>query len=163
MQENKLVRAAVLLAVAVLIQQIRILVPLPVLVSTVLIGTVVNACLALAVRFTSLRMALEMTLILPVIAFLQGHLLLAMLIPVVFLGNATFALCCAKIRGRLLFLAGPVLKTLVMILGTMVVIRLFGIAPNLGSKIIMTMTWPQLVTGVLGLILANIIASRLEP
>ena len=93
MQQQKLVRAALLLAIAVVIQQIRLLVPLPVLVSTLIIGTVVNACLALAARFTTLTLAMEMTILLPVIAFLQGHLLLAILIPVVFLGNAAYILC----------------------------------------------------------------------
>ena len=162
MQERKLVRAALLLAIAVLIQQIRLLVPLPVLVSTLLIGTVVNACLALAARLTSLSLALEMTLLLPIIAFLQGHLLLAMLIPVVFLGNAVFVLCCCKLRWKLLLLAGPLLKTGMMILGTTLVIKLFHIAPNLGSKIILTMTWPQLVTGVLGLLLGGLVENRLQ-
>ena len=163
MQQQKLVRAALLLAIAVLIQQIRLLVPLPVLVSTLIIGTVVNACLALAARFTTLTLAMEMTILLPVIAFLQGHLLLAVLIPVVFLGNAAYILCCAKLPGKFLLVTGPLLKTVVMIAGTFVVIRLFNINANLGSKILLTMTWPQLVTGVLGLALAKMIEKRLEP
>ena len=162
MQERKLVRAAILLAIAILIQQIRILVPLPVLVATLLIGTVVNACLALAAHFTSLSLALEMTLILPVIAFLQGHLLLVFLIPIVFLGNATFVLCCYKLKNRAVLFTAPLLKTVVMMAGTYVVISLFNIAPNIANKILMTMTWPQLITGILGIVLANILGTRLE-
>ena len=54
------------------------------------------------------------------------------------------------------------LKTVVMMAGTYVVISLFNIAPNIANKILMTMTWPQLVTGILGIVLANILGTRLE-
>ena len=60
-----LVRGALLLSLAVIVQQLRLILPLPTLITTLLIGTVVNAALVLAARFTGLFTAVAMCLALP--------------------------------------------------------------------------------------------------
>ena len=80
-----IVRGAMLLATAVIVQEIRLFLPLPPLLSIFVVGTLVNAVLVVAARFTGLLAAALISFLLPVIALLQGHLAVPLLIPVIFL------------------------------------------------------------------------------
>src|SRR5574344_1600828 len=82
-KQIKLVRAALLLAIALLSQQLRFILPLPKILDTLVIGTLVNASLVLTAHYTDLFLAAITTIALPIVAFLQGHLPIPMLIPVV--------------------------------------------------------------------------------
>ncbi|MCF0139929.1 MAG: hypothetical protein HUJ81_07505 [Acidaminococcus fermentans] len=64
-----LVRGALLLAIGALSQQLRLVLPLPVPVMTLLIGTLVNATLVLAGRYTTRVLAWTICVALAVIAF----------------------------------------------------------------------------------------------
>ena len=67
-----LVRGGLLLAIGVLSQQLRLVLPLPVPVMTLLIGTLVNATLVLAGRFTTRVLAWTICWALAIIAFSRG-------------------------------------------------------------------------------------------
>ena len=90
-QRNRaLVRAALCLAIAVVAQALRVFLPLPPIASMLLIGTVVNLCLCFAVWGSGILYAGIICLLLPVFAFLQGHLPVLPMVAVVFLGNLVF-------------------------------------------------------------------------
>lgn len=161
MTDNKMARAGFLLAIAVVVQQLRVLLPLPTPVTTLLIGTIVNCVLALAVKFTSLSWALRLSLVLPCIAFVQGYLFMIFQIPVVFLANGIYVWVYSKGQNKSVLLVAPLVKTLAMAVFILVVANLFGMEGKLNSKLIFMMCWPQLITGILGLLLARIIATRL--
>ena len=112
---HTLTRAALLLAAALCIQQLRVVLPLPVILMTLLIGTGVNTVLILAAATTSRKACLVMNLALPCVAFLQGHIPLFML-PVIFAGNAVYTFgYVPEVPLRRSVLRAPVVKTAVMV------------------------------------------------
>mgnify|MGYP000034307278 CR=1 FL=1 len=84
------------LAFALMVQQLRILLPLPPFVMTLIIGSLVNLSLVLAGRFTAPAVIWAMSAALPAVAFMQGHLALPFMIPVVFFSNAAYAFSVKK-------------------------------------------------------------------
>ena len=165
-KQIKLVRAALLLAIALLAQQLRLVLPLPkfldtLLIGTLLIGTLVNASHVLTAHYTSLFLAAITTAALPIVAFLQGHLPIALLIPVVFAGNFLFVLLCYFIRNRSVYLIAPLLKTLAIYGGALFMLKFLGLPAAKIEAIVLALSWPQLFTGILGIILAKVIEKRL--
>lgn len=159
---KELTRAALLVAVALMAQSLRFLLPLPGLVSMFIIGTLVNMCLVLLSRLSSLRYAVSGSAILPCVAYLQGQLPLVPMIPVVFLGNLVLILIAHKEKGVRLLLLGPILKTLALWAGTGLVLSLFQIQGLPAMFLQMMMSWPQLVTAITGIILAKIVSRRVN-
>jgi len=157
-----LVRGALLLALAVVVQQLRLILPLPTLMTTLLIGTVVNATLVLAARFAGLFTAVAMCLALPIIAFMQGHLPLVFLIPIVFIGNFILVILCNKWWRKPVFLIAPIAKASVMYLGAVFLFKIFAINAPMAKIILVVMSWPQLVTAFLGILLARFLEKRLS-
>ena len=161
-KQIKLVRAALLLAIALLSQQLRFILPLPKILDTLVIGTLVNATLVLTAHYTDLFLAAITTIALPIVAFLQGHLPIPMLIPVVFFGNFVFMIMCYFIRNKSIILIGPLLKTLTIYGSALWVLNILKLPQEKISALVLTLSWPQLVTGILGIILAGTIENRLE-
>jgi hypothetical protein len=163
--ENKvrmLVRGALLLALAVVVQQLRLILPLPTIITTLLIGTVVNAALVLAARFTGLFTAVAMCLALPIIAFLQGQLPLVFLIPIVFVGNFVLVVLCNKWWCKSVLVIAPIAKTSAMYLGAVVLFKFFAVNTSMAKFILIAMSWPQLLTAFLGILLAKFLEKRLS-
>ncbi|HBX75079.1 MAG TPA: hypothetical protein DEG55_02900, partial [Acidaminococcaceae bacterium] len=114
-QHNRaLVRAALCLAVAAIMQALRVLIPLPPIVSMLLIGTVVNLCLCFAVWGSGILYAGMIGLLLPVFAFLQGHLPLLPMVAVVFLGNLVFCLVVQQRKRWKHYVFAPLLKAVTL-------------------------------------------------
>ena len=157
-----LVRGALLLALAVVVQQLRLILPLPTLITTLLIGTVVNAALVLAARFTGLFTAVAMCLALPIIAFLQGQLPLVFLIPIVFIGNFILVILCNKWWVKPILLIAPIAKTSAMYLGAVVLFKIFAVNTPMAKFILIAMSWPQLLTAFFGILLARFLEKRLS-
>lgn len=150
-----LVRGGLLLAVGVLSQQLRLVLPLPVPVMTLLIGTLVNATLVLAGRFT--------TRVLAIIAFFQGHIL-GPVVPVIALGNGMYVeLTRGAVRGPALYLGAPLGKTLVLGIGMVGALHLLQLPWGAVAKTLALFLPLQLATGVLGLMLAKGVEQRLQP
>ena len=156
-ETQQLVRAALLLAVALVVQGLRFVLPLPGLVTMFVIGTVVNACLVLTVRRTRLRLAAVSSLLLPMVAYMQGQLALAPMIAIVFAGNLVLCLVAHRLHGWRLYLAGPLLKTLFLWAGTGLVLNLLHLGGPVAHVMQLMMSWPQLVTAFLGILLAEVV------
>ena len=149
-QARDLARAAILLAIAALVQWIRLVLPLPPVVSLLLIGTVVNLCLCLSVWSSSLKLTAVSCLLLPVFAYVQGHLAFWPLVPVIFAGNLAYCLAVHQAAGWK-DVWPPLLKALVLWGGTGLAASLFHLPAGLRQALLLTMALPQWTTAALGL------------
>ena len=157
MNTKSLVVGALLVAIAVILQAGRLVMPLPPLFTTFIIGTLVNMMLVLCVRLNGFASAMVLSILLPIFAYVQGQLLLPMLILVVALGNILFAYCvkCWE-QATLAYLIPPAVKAVSMCAAAYVVICFLGIESVAIQKgILFAMSVPQLVTGVTGLLCAK--------
>ena len=162
LMHKQLTRAAILIAVALAAQGLRFILPLPGLVTMFLIGSLMNMCLVLMARLSSLRYAVPGSVILPCVAYLQGQLPFIPMIPVVFAGNLVLVLVAHKEQGWRLLLLGPLLKTLALWAGTGLVLSMLQLHGVAVRTLQTMMSWPQLVTAFSGIILAGIVLKRVN-
>ena len=97
---RNLVRGAILLALAVVLQGMRLIIPVPTPISMFLIGSAVNACLVLIARTTGRTQGVTAAVLLPVFAWLEGMLPLWFFIFPVMVGNMVFVLLVNAAKGR---------------------------------------------------------------
>lgn len=161
-KHKMIVRGALLLAVALMAQQLRLILPLPMLVTTFIIGTVVNAVLVMAARSAEIFPAVAIAILLPVVAFMQGQLPLALLIPVVALGNIVFVVLCNRWWATPIFVVAPITKVFVLYLSTTLVLMSFNVPETIMTGILAAMGWPQLITAILGVLLAAAVEKRIN-
>ena len=160
-QARNLARAAVLLAIASIVQWVRLLLPLPPIASMLLVGTVVNLCLCLSVWSSSLKLTAVSCLLLPVFAYLQGHLAFWPLIPVIFVGNLVYCLSLHKATGWKYALP-PILKAIVLWSGTGLAATLFHVPDAIRQTLMIVMAIPQWTTAALGLVVGLFLWQRLR-
>ena len=156
-----LARGSVLLTMAIVAQEIRLFLPLPPLLSIIVIGTMLNAIMVMAVRYASLTSAIIISAVLPLFAFMQGHVILPLMIPVIFLGNLVLVLVCDKFWGKGIIILAPVLKTVTLYMLSRVLLSMLGLQNKVVDAILLGMGWPQLITAILGIILAMQLEKRL--
>ena len=149
-----LARGSVLLTMAIVAQEIRLFLPLPPLLSIIVIGTMLNAIMVIAVRYASLTSAIIISAVLPLFAFMQGHVIIPLMIPVIFLGNFVLVLVCDKFWGKGIIILAPVLKTVTLYMLSRVLLSMLGLQNKVVDAILLGMGWPQLITAILGIILA---------
>lgn len=157
--DKTLVRGAMLIALTVVLQSLRLFIPLPPMASMFFIGTLVNMMLAVTVRLAGLKPALLAVVLLPSFAYLQGQLPIPLLIPVVIGGNAVFVLICHWAWHRGLMLA-PLVKTICMLTSSLVLLKVLALPEKMIFAIGFMMGWPQMVTGICGILLARLITKR---
>ena len=156
-----LARGSVLLTMAIVAQEIRLFLPLPPLLSIIVIGTMLNAIMVMAVRYASLTSAIIISAVLPLFAFMQGHVIIPLMIPVIFLGNFVLVLVCDKFWGKGIIIIAPVLKTVSLYMLSRVLLSMLGLQNKVVDAILLGMGWPQLITAILGIILAMQLEKRL--
>ena len=156
-----LARGSVLLTMAIVAQEIRLFLPLPPLLSIIVIGTMLNAIMVIAVRYASLTSAIIISAILPLFAFMQGHVIIPLMIPVIFLGNFVLVLVCDKFWGKGIIIIAPVLKTVSLYMLSRALFSMLGLQNKVVDAILIGMGWPQLITAILGIILAMQLEKRL--
>ena len=149
-----LARGSVLLTMAIVAQEIRLFLPLPPLLSIIVIGTMLNAIMVMAVRYASLTSAIIISAVLPLFAFMQGHVIIPLMIPVIFLGNLVLVLVCDKFWGKGIIILAPVLKTVTLYMLSRVLLSMLGLQNKVVDAILLSMGWPQLITAIFGIILA---------
>ncbi len=164
--ENKtylrtLARGSVLLTMAIVAQEIRLFLPLPPLLSIIVIGTMLNAIMIIAVRYANLTAAIIISAVLPLFAFMQGHVIIPLMIPVIFLGNLALVLVCDKFWRKGVIIFAPVLKTITLYVLSRTLLNMLGLQNKVADAILLSMGWPQLITAILGIILAMQLEKRL--
>ena len=165
MNNKRLARGALLIALALALQSLRLVIPLPQPVSTFVIGSLVHMMLALSWRLGSLGVALLLACLLPLTAYMQGQVLVPLLIPVICIGNAVFVYLVQLFSGnRLLTLCIPPLaKAVLMGVSAWCVVNIVALPnPALRKTIMFAMSVPQLVTAVIGILLARQVLLRLR-
>lgn len=115
MKNNNWVRGAMLLAVGLVLQALRLVIPMPPMWTVFVVGTLVNMVLVLAARTVGLWPSVMIAVLLPVMAYFQGQLPLPFLIPVVAVGNLVMVYLCARFWGKGIIIAAPLFKTFIYI------------------------------------------------
>lgn len=156
------IRGALFFAIALLFQGLRLIVPLPPMFSMFLIGSLVNMALILTVLYCGREIAVLTGCLLPLAAFFQGQLAIVFLIPLVAIGNAVLVILIDYLwqRRRLLWLV-PLVKTLILYGGVMIIIAMFELTAQAAAVISFVMSWPQLITATIGLILAGYVDKKI--
>ena len=165
MKNSKLVRGALLVALALALQALRLVLPMPQLLSTFIIGTLVHMMLVLTLQLNGLKTALLLAFLLPLTAYVLGQVLLPFLIPVSWLGNFIFVLLVRQFKGsrKLSLCVPPLAKACVMLLASWAALS-FLVLPNpaLRKTVMFAMSVPQLLTAVAGILLAEQVKKRLR-
>ena len=165
MNNSKLVRGALLVALALALQSLRLVLPMPQLLSTFIIGTLVHMMLVLTLQLGGLKTALLLAFLLPLTAYVQGQVLLPFLIPVIWLGNFIFVLLVRQFKGRhkLALSVSPLAKACVMLLAAWAALSFLALPnPALRKTVMFAMSVPQLLTAVAGILLAEQVKKRLR-
>lgn len=165
MNNSKLVRGALLVALALALQSLRLVLPMPQLLSTFIIGTLVHMMLVLTLQLGGMKTALLLAFLLPLTAYVQGQVLLPFLIPVIWLGNFIFVLLVRQFKGRhkLALCVPPVSKACVMLLAAWAALSFLALPnPVLRKTVMFAMSVPQLLTAVAGILLAEQVKKRLR-
>lgn len=154
-----------MVALALALQSLRLVLPMPQLLSTFIIGTLVHMMLVLTLQFNGLKTALLLAFLLPLTAYVQGQVLLPFLIPVIWLGNFIFVLLVRQFKGRhkLALCVPPVSKACVMLLAAWAALSFLALPnPVLRKTVMFAMSVPQLLTAVAGILLAEQVKKRLR-
>lgn len=165
MNNSKLVRGALLVALALALQSLRLVLPMPQLLSTFIIGTVVHMMLVLTLQLSGLKTALLLAFLLPLTAYVQGQVLLPFLIPVIWLGNFIFVLLVRQFKDsrKLSLSIPPLAKACVMLLAAWAALSFLALPnPALRKTVMFAMSVPQLLTAVAGILLAEQVKKRLR-
>ena len=157
-----LTRSALCLAVASIVQALRVILPLPPIASMLLIGTVVNLCLCFAVWGSGILYAGIICLLLPLFAFLQGHLPLLPMVAVVFLGNLVFCLVVQQQKRWKHYVFAPLLKAVTLWSCTGIICNLLHVPWQAKNLLQISMGIPQWTTALLGVTVAALLWKRLH-
>jgi len=158
-------RAGLLLALTILFQSLRSIIPIPPFLSIFLIGSLVNCCLLVAVEVISRRAAFVIAIIAPVVAYLQQLLPLPIFILPVAIGNAIYVgVFAISLRWNWLgrAAAAALAKSVFMYITFIWLLSYLALPEKITANLIFVMSWPQFVTGILGAWLAAIITMKLK-
>lgn len=150
MSIRRLNRTALLLALVVVFQSLRLYLPIPAFVSVYIIGSFVNACLLVAAATAGWRAALVLAVTAPVVAYLQQALPLPALILPVAAANIAYVggyLILAGLNRVLAVSTATTAKFIVVYLTVTGLIQYLGITGNMASMLTMMLGWPQWITG----------------
>ncbi|WP_312421591.1 hypothetical protein [Anaerospora hongkongensis] len=162
---QRLTRAALLLAIMLIFQSIRLFVPVPPFISMFVIGSAVNACLLLAVERASWRLAIVLAVIAPGIAYLQQVLPLPIFILPVAAANSAYVL--GYYMGNRFLGYWPAVgiaalaKAAAMFVMVTWVVQWVDLPAKVTAALSAMFGWPQLITGLGGGIIGYVILKRL--
>jgi riboflavin transporter FmnP len=168
-------RTAVILALAVMFQNLRYLIgAMP--NSNLIIGSLVNLTIIVATGSVGLLSGIIVSLVTPIVAFYQGHLPHFFLAPVTMLGNCVFAVIfylliksklTQPVSTALGIVSGAIIKWIVLYwLGIKIVLDLFipDMPAQKASVIAAAFNIPQIITaligGILGAVIIKVINSK---
>lgn len=153
MTVKKLTRVALILALMIVAQSLRLIIPVPPFVSIFLIGSLVNACLLTAVEIAGWRLALVPAVIAPIVAYLQQLLPLPLFIVPIAAANSAFVLGYKALeathRVSAIFLATGA-KFAMVYFSVNWLIKYIALPANIAKLLTMTLGWPQIFTGIAG-------------
>lgn len=156
---------ALLLALALLCQMIRLLIPVTPQMSMFGFGSLVSACLVIATWRYGIKSGAVIAWIAPIVAFMQGILPFFPFIFVVGIGNTVYLLLVYYFQSGKLWWKAPLAglgKMLALFGGFHLLFSLFQFPLAVENVILFMMSWPQFITGTVGVVLAFWISRRLR-
>ena len=162
---RKITRTALLLSLALLFQSLRFLLPVPPLFSTFIIGSLVNSCLLIAAEWIGFWPALLICFSEPIVAYFQQLIPLPILILPVAIGNITYIglyLLLQNFNGWVAVGSAASGKALLLYFLFSWLLTFLALPAKTAAALMFAMSWPQLVTGILGGFLAIQISKRVE-
>lgn len=165
MKPEAITGTGLLLAIAIISQSLRVFIPIPPLVSMFVVGTLVCTCLLVALWRYDLKSALIIAWATPIVAFMQGFLPIVFFVPIVGIGNTVYIWAAEhfKDKNRGYALGTAVLgKTIVLLVGFALLFAMISVPDTMKKAVLMAMSWPQLITGTLGFLLAQKITNILK-
>ncbi len=161
---QQLTRSAILLALLIVFQSLRLIIPIPPFLSIFIIGSLVNTILIIAVLIINIRATLIIGMIAPIVAYLQGFLPMPVFIIPIILGNWTITGIYYVLRSNPVIgiISGAIGKTILLYTTFNFLFSYIVLPENAVRTILFTMSWPQLVTGLFGGFLALAAARKTE-
>jgi hypothetical protein len=164
-ENRRLTRGAMLLALLLIIQSLKFMVPAPPFVYMFLIGSLVNACLLLGIAVLGWRYAALLSIIAPAVAYLHQTLPLPIFILPVMVGNLSYVSIFSRLSVFATWIA-----VITAAIGKMIALHIcvtwllpwVDLPPKAAAALATMVSWPQLVTGVIGGVLATRIIDRLH-
>ncbi len=161
---------AVFLALAVAFQSLRLILPASSIfglinVQQLVIGCLVNLTIFLSAWLVGFWSAAALSVLTPFIAFFQGAVPIVPMIAAIAIGNLTLSLFAYLLRDKRvisLIIASVAKFSVLFALVTYVVIPVFVSAPAIKTVLSAGFSWPQLITGLGGGILATAIFPPLK-
>jgi hypothetical protein len=154
LKNHRLTRAALLLALTLLFQSLRLLIPIPAVATTFIIGSLVNACLLLAAYFSGFGPAFAIAVLAPVVAYFQQMLFVPIFIIPVALGNIIYislSLFLIKRKNGGVGIVVAASTKAVFMFGSCTWLAAWLILPEkVAAGLLFVMSWPQAVTGIAG-------------
>lgn len=147
------IRGAILLAVIFILQSLRLVFPLPPLISLFVFGSLINACFLLGVEVTNFKATIVLAILTPLIAFLQQAIPMPIVfLPLGILSNLVymgiyFIFIKHKYVGIMIASIG---KIVLMYYLTPILLKVIELPDFLVNMFLQLLTWPQAVTGILG-------------
>lgn len=161
-----LTRIALMMTLALIFQSLRFIIPIPVFLSTFIIGSLVNAVLLVSVETVGFWGASFIAVLTPIVAYFQQLLPLPVFIIPIALGNIIY-LGIFRVISKWGTWQGITLSTLsktgFLFISFKWMLGFVVLNPKIAAGIMFVMSWPQLVTGIIGGFLAIIVAKRLKP
>ncbi|ERT61664.1 MULTISPECIES: hypothetical protein [Megasphaera] len=159
---KSITETALLLALTVVLQGLRLFLPLPAAVSLFLIGSLVNACLVVAVLRINAAAGYMTACITPVFAWVEGMLPFFPFIFPVACGNCAFVFAVALLKnsGLKILYVSAFIKMLVLCGAFFLLFSCVSFPETVRQAIFFAMSWPQLVTGIAGITLAWFLQRR---
>lgn len=166
-KNNNLVKSGLLLAIAIIFQLIGKALPQ---VSQFLVGPIVNAILILTVLICGLWYGIALGVLTPVLAWILGQLAAPFgpFIPFIIIGNAIFVIIFYLLKnikyGQYAgIIAGAFLKFAFLFVSAKFIAKALNLIPaKLLSKLAFAMGVPQLITGLIGGVIAIILYTLLK-
>lgn len=161
---RQFVRAALLLAVMIVLQSLRLLIPIPPFISMFVIGSAVNACLLLAAETTGAKAAVVIAGFSPVVAFFQQALPLPIFILPVAITNMAYVAVYRMTVTCNYWLAvslASITRLTVLYLTSSWAFYFAALPPQQAALLQAVMSWPQLITGIAGGVICWFLLKRL--
>lgn len=153
-------------ALMILFQSLRLIIPLPFFSSTLLIGSLVNACVLIVTLRHGWKNGLLLAFLAPTIASFQGMLISPFFILPIFIAQGlylgTFYFFYRRRQKFIYLLIPSLLKTICLYLSFSILFNLIFFPEKVKEIILFTMSWPQLITGIIGTLLALRIYRRIN-
>jgi hypothetical protein len=149
----------------IVFQSLRLFMPVPPFVSIFVIGSLVNACLLIAVEIAGWRLALIPAIVAPVVAYMQQVLPLPVFIIPIAAANGAYVtgyMALAERNRLLAVILATAAKFTIIYVAVHGLIKYVALPAKLAAMLTMLLGWPQIVTGFIGGMICLALRKRLQ-